>query len=701
MAAGTNFATRISVGYRWIEAIECAVFSIQLEWHALCTTYQVFHEVKMRLHRISLFILVLLTILSVASSSLAMPSELTPRAYMPVVARSIPQPPVSTAEYGVDFISAPDSPADNQRYANGVATGADWNRWPLYWYNVETSAGVFNWSYADSVVTSDRARGLRTEIILMGTPYFYATGGSMLVAEPQVGHRLDNWVEPLSQRSPESPTVTVPTGLYQSVFSDGTDVPGTNKTINSANKWARFVYQAVKHYSSMGITHWEIWNEQDYDFFWSGSPAEYARLLKVAYLAGKHADSDAQIIFGGLANFQQPNFLADVLNVFAGDSLAPSNNWFFDILATHSYSYAWESWYYVFLATNRLNDHNLDKAIWLNESGSPAWNDYPGPVWDPNSGYRSTMAEGAAYVIQSAMYAKFAGADVIFHFQLYDDCGNCPAGSDFWPNNGETCDPNDTCHTCAGDAFGLFRNPTDAGCYTHHPQPETPRPVYNAYRVLTNHLRGVQPLWRQRPSDGSQEWIAFYRPSTQERVIGLWSRDGGTYTAKVPATSSSATLIDRAGNTSTITPSNGVYSIVLQPATNQNLSHAPSIYAIGGPPWILVERDTRAPEVTVSAPAGPTTPSFEVSWSGEDLGSGIQDYDVWVSENGGQFSLWLNDTTTTGATFSGEEGKYYGFVVLGRDQAGNQDPLPAEPEATVQVGTDWAYLPVILRDGKV
>jgi hypothetical protein len=408
-------------------------------------------------------------------------------------------------------------------------------------------------------------------------------------------------------------------------------------------------------------------------------------LLKVAYLAAKHADSDAQIIFGGLANFEQPNFFGDVLNIYANDSLARSNNWYFDILATHSYSYAWESWYQVYRATNRLTDHNLEKPIWLNESGAPAWNDYPGPTWDPNSGYRATMAEGAAYVIQSAMYAKFAGADVIFHFQLYDDCGNCPAGSDFPPNDGSICDPYDTCHTCAGDAFGLFRNPTDAGCYTQHPQPETPRPVYDAYNVLTDHLRGVQPYWRERPSNGSQEWIAFYRPSTQERVIGLWSRDGGTYTARVPATSGSATLIDQAGNTSTIRPSNGVYSIVLQPATNQNLSHDPSIYAIGGPPWILVERDTRAPEVTVLAPAASADGSFAVSWSGEDLGSGVQDYDVWVSKDGGPFSLWLDDTTATEAVFSGEAGKDYGIVVLGRDRAGNQDALPADPLVTVQI----------------
>ena len=578
------------------------------------------------------------------------------------------------------------------------------NRWPLYWYNVETSDGVFNWSYADGIVAGDKAQGLQTEIILMGTPAFYATGGELTAEVPRVGHRPENWWEPVSRRAPASTTSTTPTGLYQSVFTDGTDVPGPGKTINSSNRWARFVYQMVAHYSVRGISHWEIWNEQDYNFFWTGTVSDYARLLKVAYLAAKFADPEARIIFGGLANFQQPNFLADVLAVYAGDSLAPANNWYFDILATHSYSYAWESWYHVWRADRKLKDYGLDKPIWLNESGSPAWDDYPGPVWDPNSGYRSSMDEGAAYVIQSALYAKYAGADVIFHFQLYDDCGNCPAGSDFLPNRWQHLYRGSRASSCAGDAFGLYRNRTDAVCFTKHPQPDTPRPVFDAYQVLTEHLRGLEPLWRQRPGgsdpyNGPQEWIAFYRPATQERVIGLWSRDGGTYTVQVPATGSSATLIDRLGNTSTLTPVIWLLYVGARGRPPTGISTMIVLFMrLGGRPGSSIERDTRAPEVTLSVPASPSMLTFDLSWSGEDLGSGVKDYDVWVSVDGGPFELWLNNTTATGARYTGEAGRSYGFVVLGRDEAGNQDGLPAEAQAAVEVGTDWVYLPVLLMN---
>ena len=54
--------------------------------------------------------------------------------------------------------------------------------------------------------------------------------------------------------------------------------------------------------------------------------------------------------------------------------------------------------------------------------------------------------------------------------------------------------------------------------------------------------------------------------------------------------------------------------------------------------------DTTAPSSSVSAlPATTSTKSFNVSWSGSDNsgGSGIASYDVYVSDNGGNFASWL------------------------------------------------------------
>jgi hypothetical protein len=409
-----------------------------------------------------------------------------------------------------------------------------------------------------------------------------------------------------------APEAARPDSLYEPVFSDGSDAPGPGKTINPGNVWARFVYAAVNRYkpggvlaaqngwgAGVGVRAWEMWNEPDLAMFWDDSEADYARLLKVGYLAAKHADPEARVLFGGLAYFEEDAFLELVLRVFDGDPLAVQHGYFHDIVAVHNYHHAWHSWWYVYRTGQTLAARGLQKEIWVNETGVPVWNDYPGPVWDPKSAWRATMPEQADYVLQNAFYAAFAGADAIFHFQLYDGCGNQPAGTDFPPHNGELCTGDGKLVTnpdvpCAGDAFGLFRNPSDAVCFRQHPQPESPRPAAQAFRILAEEFQGVQPLWRLRPggstpTNGPQEWIAFYRPATNERVIGLWARFGTDQTALVPAVGSRARVVYSDGASEVRTPVNGTYAIALPAATNQNDPFNQSLYAIGGRTAILIE----------------------------------------------------------------------------------------------------------------
>jgi hypothetical protein len=65
---------------------------------------------------------------------------------------------------------------------------------------------------------------------------------------------------------------------------------------------------------------------------------------------------------------------------------------------------------------------------------------------------------------------------------------------------------------------------------------------------------------------------------------------------------------------------------------------------------------------------------FNVNWAGTDTGSGIQKYNVFVSENGGPFALWLSGTTSTSSAFIGQPGKSYSFYSVSRDGAGNLEP---------------------------
>ncbi len=74
---------------------------------------------------------------------------------------------------------------------------------------------------------------------------------------------------------------------------------------------------------------------------------------------------------------------------------------------------------------------------------------------------------------------------------------------------------------------------------------------------------------------------------------------------------------------------------------------------------------------------------FEVIWAGQDDtdGSGIAGYDIYVSENSGEYQLWLNDTKATGGTFAGVGGNTYAFYSVAADNVGNREEAPADPDA--------------------
>jgi hypothetical protein len=78
---------------------------------------------------------------------------------------------------------------------------------------------------------------------------------------------------------------------------------------------------------------------------------------------------------------------------------------------------------------------------------------------------------------------------------------------------------------------------------------------------------------------------------------------------------------------------------------------------------------------------------FEVWWSGVDKGSGIRDYTIFVSENGGPYTAYLRNTTDTLGTFTGEFGKTYAFYSVARDQTGNMENTPMVADAATVMPT--------------
>ncbi len=89
-----------------------------------------------------------------------------------------------------------------------------------------------------------------------------------------------------------------------------------------------------------------------------------------------------------------------------------------------------------------------------------------------------------------------------------------------------------------------------------------------------------------------------------------------------------------------------------------------------------------------------TSTSLEISWSGTDVGAGVKDFTIFVSEDGGAFTPFLTNTPDTSAVFTGQAGKTYAFYSIARDQTNNLEDAPASADATTQIVIDQNQPPV-------
>jgi hypothetical protein len=76
---------------------------------------------------------------------------------------------------------------------------------------------------------------------------------------------------------------------------------------------------------------------------------------------------------------------------------------------------------------------------------------------------------------------------------------------------------------------------------------------------------------------------------------------------------------------------------------------------------------------------------FKVRWSGSDVGSGVQDYTIYVSDSGGPFTAWQTNGPATSATYQGQDGHSYGFYSIARDRVGNLEAAKSAAESTTSV----------------
>jgi uncharacterized repeat protein (TIGR01451 family) len=96
--------------------------------------------------------------------------------------------------------------------------------------------------------------------------------------------------------------------------------------------------------------------------------------------------------------------------------------------------------------------------------------------------------------------------------------------------------------------------------------------------------------------------------------------------------------------------------------------------------------DATAPVSTVDAlPAVTNSTNIPVTWAGSDAGSGVRDFTIHVSVDGGPDSVWLDRVSVTSATFTGSPGHSYAFYSVARDSVFLAEAAPAQPDAQTTI----------------
>jgi Ca2+-binding RTX toxin-like protein len=99
--------------------------------------------------------------------------------------------------------------------------------------------------------------------------------------------------------------------------------------------------------------------------------------------------------------------------------------------------------------------------------------------------------------------------------------------------------------------------------------------------------------------------------------------------------------------------------------------------------------DDAAPAATVEALPATSAETFTVTWTGDDTGgAGVRTYDVYVSRDGGAFTLWQSATTANSRQAIGQRGSTYAFYAVATDRVGVQEQAQglAQAQTTIESG---------------
>lgn len=321
------------------------------------------------------------------------------------------------------------------------------------------------------------------------------------------------------------PGAGVPRGLYLPV-----DDPN--------NLWARFVRKSAEYYAPRGVKRFIIWNEPDitrdtYGFEFEGSLDDYYQLLKVAYLALKEGNPQAEVLLAGTTYWHDLNegrrlYLDRLLERITSDPEAAARGYYFDVASLHIY-FRTETVYDIVQQTRQLLDQYglKDKRIWINETNAGPTDDPLWPVVRPQ--YQINLEQQAAFIVQAAALGLAGGAERIAVYKFYD--WNLPPGD---------------------ESFGLLR------------QDGSRRPAFDTWQTVVQQFKGVQQAKFVRTANTDAVRVKL---ADESFLYVLWARTANNVNLMATVSNSPLALMDQYGhNLAVNADANGEYAITLKGA---------------------------------------------------------------------------------------------------------------------------------------
>ena len=166
------------------------------------------------------------------------------------------------------------------------ATGARHFRFAIGWDGVEIAPGEYKWGFWDELVRLASDYGITLLPYVCYTP-------AWLNADP-----VNYWRNP-------------PDDLQ---------------------RFGAFMYAIASRYKGK-VASWELWNEPDNDYYWTGTAAQFAAMVREGARQVRRADPAAIVVLGGMAHGRSP-FLEELLRQ---QQLGRD----FDVVNVHGYFETW------------------------------------------------------------------------------------------------------------------------------------------------------------------------------------------------------------------------------------------------------------------------------------------------------------------------------------------------------------------------